>query len=99
MIGTPEQIFAARGAWLAARASHEVHRLEVIKLWLEYLELADPVKAPTGDRYHGRKSCGMHLSAIIRELLQLRYVALIKIARLSDAPGVVNCAAKYYRNS
>jgi hypothetical protein len=46
MIGTPDQIFAARGAWLAAMASHEVNRLEVIKRWLEYLELADPVRAP-----------------------------------------------------
>ena len=36
----------------------------------------------------------MHLPAIIRELLQLRYAALIKIAQLSDAPGVVDCAAK-----
>ena len=46
---TPEQILAARrawlaarGAWLAAMASHEVLRLEVNRLWLEYLELADP---------------------------------------------------------
>ncbi len=46
MIGTSEQIFAARGAWLAAMASHEMPWLEVTKLWLKYLELADPVRAP-----------------------------------------------------
>jgi hypothetical protein len=50
--GTPERIRAARGAWLAARdawlaaiAALEAHRLEVNRLWLEYLELADPVRA------------------------------------------------------
>jgi hypothetical protein len=49
---TPERIRAARGAWLAARdawlaaiAALEAHRLEVNRLWLEYLELADPVRA------------------------------------------------------
>ena len=50
---------AARGAWLAARdawfvdvsnwlaamAADEAHKLEVNRLWLEYLELADPVRA------------------------------------------------------
>lgn len=46
MIGTPEQIFAARGAWLAAMASNKMPWLEVTKLWLKYLELADPVRAP-----------------------------------------------------
>jgi hypothetical protein len=59
MSGTPERILTARGAWLAARdgwfaargwlaamAAHEAHRLEVTKLWLEYLELVDPVRAP-----------------------------------------------------
>jgi hypothetical protein len=45
MIGTSEQIFAARGAWLAAMASHEMPWLEVTRLWLEYLELADAVGA------------------------------------------------------
>ena len=52
MTGTPERIRAARGAWLAARdawlaaiAALEAHRLEVNRLWLEYLELADPVRA------------------------------------------------------
>jgi hypothetical protein len=39
-----------------------------------------------GDRYYGRKSCGMHFPTTIRELLQLHYtVALIKISQLSDA--------------
>jgi hypothetical protein len=33
----------------------------------------------------------MHLRAIIRELLQLRYAALIKIAHLSDALHVACC--------
>jgi hypothetical protein len=45
MNGTSEQIFAARGAWLAAMAAHEMPWLEVIRLWLEYLELADAVRA------------------------------------------------------
>ena len=45
MIETPERILAARDAWLAAMAAHEAHRLEVNRLWLEYLELADPVRA------------------------------------------------------
>ncbi len=50
--GTPERIRAARNAWLAAKdawlasvAALEAHRLEVNRLWLEYLELADPVRA------------------------------------------------------
>ena len=55
MSGTPERILAARGAWLAARdawldwlaamAASEAHRREVVRLWLEYLELAEPVRA------------------------------------------------------
>ena len=45
MTGTPERIRAARGAWLAAIAALEVHRLEVNRLWLEYLDLADPERA------------------------------------------------------
>ena len=52
MTGTPERIRAARDAWLAAKdawlapaAALEPHRLEVNRLWLEYLELADPVRA------------------------------------------------------
>ena len=56
MSGTPERILTGRGAWLAERcmacrredrfaatAAHEAHRLEVNRLWLEYLELAEPV--------------------------------------------------------
>jgi hypothetical protein len=50
--GTPERIRTARGAWLAARdawlaaiSALEAHRLEVNRLWLEYLDLADPVRA------------------------------------------------------
>jgi hypothetical protein len=49
---TPERIHAARDAWLAAKdgwlaaiAALEAHRLEVNRLWLEYLELADHVRA------------------------------------------------------
>jgi hypothetical protein len=34
-----------RGAWLAAIAALEVHRLEVNRLWLEYVDLADPERA------------------------------------------------------
>ena len=45
MVGTPEQILTARDAWLAAMAALEACRLEVNRLWLEYLELADPVRA------------------------------------------------------
>ena len=52
MTGTPERIRAARGAWLAAKyawlaaiAALEAHRLEVNRLWLEYLELAYPERA------------------------------------------------------
>ena len=52
MSRTPERIRAARDAWLAANdgwlaaiAALEAHRLEVNRLWLEYLELADPVRA------------------------------------------------------
>ena len=52
MPGTPERIHAVRGAWLAAKdawlaaiAALEAHRLEVNRLWLEYLDLADPVRA------------------------------------------------------
>jgi hypothetical protein len=45
MPGTPEPLLAARGAWLAAMASHEMPWLEVTRLWLQYLELADAVRA------------------------------------------------------
>ena len=52
MMGTPKRILAARDAWLAAKdawlapaAALEPHRLEVNRLWLEYLDLADPVRA------------------------------------------------------
>jgi hypothetical protein len=52
MTGVPERTLAARDAWLAAKdawlaamAAHEAHRLEANRLWLEYLELADPVRA------------------------------------------------------
>ena len=50
MTGAPEQVFAARDAWLAAMAAHEAHGLEVRRpeahrLWLEYLALANPVSA------------------------------------------------------
>ena len=50
--GTPERIRAARNAWLVAKdawlasaAALEAHRLEVNRLWLEYLDLADPERA------------------------------------------------------
>jgi hypothetical protein len=45
MSGTPEPILAARDAWRAAMAALDAHRFEVIRLWLEYLELADAVRA------------------------------------------------------
>jgi hypothetical protein len=43
--GTPEQNLTARDAWLAARATLDACRLEVNRLWLKYLELADPGRA------------------------------------------------------
>jgi hypothetical protein len=50
--GTPERIRAARNAWLVAKdgwlasaAALEAHRIEVNRLWLEYLDLADPERA------------------------------------------------------
>jgi hypothetical protein len=50
--GTLERIRAARNAWLAAKdawlaaaAALEAQRLEVNRLWLEYLDLADPERA------------------------------------------------------
>jgi hypothetical protein len=48
---------AAKDAWLAAGAAHEAHRLEVNRRWLEYLELADPVRARKIRRIlkHGEK--------------------------------------------
>jgi hypothetical protein len=45
MVGTPEQTLAARDAWRAAMDVLDAHRFEVIRLWLEYLELADAVRA------------------------------------------------------
>ena len=39
------RILAAKDAWLAAMVALEEYRLEVNRLWLEYLELADPGKA------------------------------------------------------
>ena len=52
MTGTPERIRATRDAWLAAKDAWlaaipalEAHRLEVNRLWLEYLDLADPERA------------------------------------------------------
>ena len=46
MTNTPVRIRAAREAWQAAMAAYEAQRLEVNRLWLAYLELADPVLAP-----------------------------------------------------
>ena len=79
MSGTPERILTARGAWLAARdawfagvrdwlaamAADEAHRLEVNRLWLEYLELADPVRAPKIRRLlkHDKKDVGVGMPA------------------------------------
>ena len=45
MTGAPEQVFAARDAWLAAMAAHEAHGLEAHRFWLEYVALANPVSA------------------------------------------------------
>jgi len=76
MSGTPERILTARGAWLAARdewlaarAVHEAHRLEVNRLWLEYLELADPVRAPKIRRLlkHDKKDAGIPADELFPE--------------------------------
>jgi hypothetical protein len=45
-MNTPERIRAAREAWQAAMAAYEAQRLEVNRLWLAYLDLANPVLAP-----------------------------------------------------
>jgi hypothetical protein len=46
MTNTPGRIRAAREAWQAAMVAYESQRLEVNRLWLAYLDLADPVLAP-----------------------------------------------------
>jgi hypothetical protein len=57
MTHSPVRIIAAREAWLAAMAAYEAQRLEVNRLWLAYLELADPGRAPKIRRFlkHGEK--------------------------------------------
>ena len=83
MSGTPERILTGRGAWLAARdawlaavrdrfaatAAHEAHRFEVNRLWLEYLELAEPVRAPIIRRLlkHDMKDAGMPADELFPE--------------------------------
>jgi hypothetical protein len=84
MSGAPERILTARGAWLAARdawfaaavrdwlasvAAHEAHRLVVNRLWLEYLELAEPVRAPIIRRLlkHDMKDAGMPADELFPE--------------------------------
>jgi hypothetical protein len=51
MTDSPKRILAAREAWLAAMAAYEAQRLEVNRLWLAYLELADPLRAPKIRRF------------------------------------------------
>lgn len=46
----PEHALSARAAWLGAMGALEAYRLEVNRLWLEYLALADPGKARRIDR-------------------------------------------------
>ncbi len=46
MTNTPVRIRAAREAWQAAMAVYDAQRQEVNRLWLAYLDLADPVLAP-----------------------------------------------------
>jgi hypothetical protein len=69
MIETPERILAARDAWLAVMAAHEAHRLEVNRLWLEYLELADPVRARKIRRFlkYGEKDAAKTVGALFPE--------------------------------
>jgi len=52
MPGAPERVLVARGAWLTASnarlmviAGLESLRLEVNRLWFQYLQLADPARA------------------------------------------------------
>ena len=63
-------------AWLAAvrdrfaaTAAHEAHRFEVNRLWLEYLELAEPVRAPIIRRLlkHDMKDAGMPADELFPE--------------------------------
>ncbi len=64
MAGTPEQIAAARNAWLAEMAAHEEHRLKVNRLWLEYLELADPARAR---KFRRLLKCDLDAGATVSE--------------------------------
>jgi len=105
--GTPERIRTARGAWLAAKdswlaaiAALEAHRLEVNRLWLEYLDLADPVRARKIRRIlkHGEqcaaKTAGELFPAAVVSLGQskprpqeLRHAALRNRPRMASTPG------------
>ena len=62
MTGMPERTLAARDAWLAAMVAHEAHgpkvrRPEAHRLWLEYLDFADPERARKARRIlkHGEQ--------------------------------------------
>jgi hypothetical protein len=105
MSGTPERVRAARDAWLAAKdawlaatAALEAHRLDVNRLWLEYLELADPVRAGKIRRIlkHGEQGAAktadelfpaaVSLERSIPQLQELRHAASRNHPRMASTP-------------
>ena len=64
-----ERCMACRQRIGFATAAHEAHRLEVNRLWLEYSELAEPVRAPIIRRLskHDMKDAGMPADELFPE--------------------------------
>ena len=98
MTGVPERTLAARDAWLAAkdawlaaRAAHEAHRLEVNRLWLEYLELADPLRARKIRKIlkHGEQGAAMTVAEL--------FPAAVSLGRSIPAPQELGHAASRNR--
>ena len=106
MMGTPKRIFAARNAWLAAKdawlaaaAALEAQRLEVNRLWLEYLDLADPVRARKIRRIlkHGEQGAAKTAGELFPAAVslgqskprpqELRHAALRNRPRMASTPG------------
>jgi hypothetical protein len=99
MSGTPERIHAARDAWLAAKdgwltgiAALEAHRLEVNRLWLEYLDLADPVRARKIRRIlkHGEQGAAKTADEL--------FPAAVSLGRSIPPPQELRRAQGYYRD-
>jgi hypothetical protein len=94
MTGVHEQTLAARDAWLAAKdawlagmAAHEAHRLDVNRLWLEYLELADPARARKIRRIlkHGEQGAAKTVAEL--------FPAAVSLGRSIPAPQELRHAA------